>query len=163
MDVALAIAERSDGPVLAISLVAVGLAACISLWHSMSADRRAELARRYHPDEPPGWLRFRAGLAMWRGWIRLSPPLTSGFAIALLATWAGLLLETRWLALVAGGCWTFLVLAVFGVVLLSRPKWLIEPYLRHQPGLVAELLGADVPPTTIPGNAPTAKGSGGGE
>lgn len=36
------------------------------------------------------------------------------------------------------------------ISLLNRPKWLVPPHLRHQPGRIAEALGEPVRPTPPP-------------
>jgi hypothetical protein len=125
--------------VLSVGLAGVAFATLRRVWNN-------ELG--HNPDVPPRWWGF--GLALWRGFVRLNPvagPMFAGAAVALAAAkWA-----PEWLAapvvLLLGV--PFLVVP-FSVVLLGRPKCVIAPHLRHQPGAIREWLGAKVAPTPPP-------------
>jgi hypothetical protein len=102
--------------------------------------------------------RWAGSLAAWRGWVRVQcfvlPFIFAVFAPVgvLLSTGAsgvGIEIVKVVYALVAVAA----IVAGFGVWLLNRPKRLVPPHLRHQPGMIAELLGercASTPPPSPP-------------
>jgi hypothetical protein len=100
----------------------------------------------YRPDDVPEWWPY--GGALWRGMLRT--PLVGWIAIPLGCAGAGLAqLDGVFagvggvLALVSVG----LVCLMVPIVLFNRPKFLVIPWLRDQPGAIAEWRGAEVPPT----------------
>jgi hypothetical protein len=103
----------------------------------------------FHPDHVPGWWPY--GGALWRGWLRTIPLAWAmlglvGAALPLLS--AGGILRAAGLAagtLVMGG-----ILLAAPVILFSRPRFVVLPHFRHQPGAVGEWRGAPVPPTPVP-------------
>jgi hypothetical protein len=106
-----------------------------------------ELRRTFDPDvAPSGWI---FGDALWRGWFRVA---FLGYLVVSLFGLAGLLwlVDGETVNLVGGYAAALAVLLmVFAVpiVLLNRPKFLVVPWLRDQPGAIAEWRGAEVPPT----------------
>jgi len=102
-----------------------------------------------HPDRPfSGW---PFGIALWRGFVR-SGPLGAVFAIFAALVWfLGKGSSDPALDTVADvlAVITFFILFPIGgaVTLFNRPKWVVVPYLRHQPGAIAEWRGASVEPS----------------
>lgn len=107
-------------------------------------------------DSPPAnWM---WGRPAWRGFVRgvsLVLPLEMTLLSLTLLTVAisggddaGLSMLSSVLA-----CFTtFVIIAGHGCAgLLNRPKWLVAPHLRHQPGMIAEIFGAPVENTPPPG------------
>lgn len=93
-------------------------------------------------DQPPP--RWPYSMAVWRGVVR-SGPLGGFFFLAL----ALFLAADRTLGespVTEAFAWIgVVVLVLFGcVVLYNEPKQIVPPYLRHQPGLIAEWRGASV-------------------
>lgn len=105
------------------------------------------------PDLPRVW--WYGGRPSWRGWVRtqsvvapavfvVAAPLfvvgstgVSGGAFETVEAVAGLLLCA--IVVVGARVWLF-----------NRPKWLVAPHLRHQPGMLAELGGERCQPTPTP-------------
>jgi hypothetical protein len=132
-----------------VMLVTVGVAFALwgrKLW-------RNELPA-VHTDMPsPRWA---GNLASWRAWVRVQA-FVLPFIMAAGAP-VGVLVSTG-----ASGAGVEIVKAVYGVTalaaivagvgvwLLNRPKRLVPPHLRHQPGMIAELLGERCRPTPPPG------------
>lgn len=98
------------------------------------------------------------GTAAWRGFVRASTlvfPVC--WALVAPAFVLGTVTGAAWAEAVgltlggAGGLFLFVGGAAVG--LFNRPRWLVAPHLRQQPGMLAELLGAPVPQTPPPGTA----------
>lgn len=112
---------------------------------------RNELPSAYDPDDVPGGWPY--GGALWRGMIRLIS-LTGPFALAIGVTIVldsidrGPVVQALWLL----GAGVGFVLGCLGlsVVFFNRPKWVVAPHFRPQPGAVQEWLGAAVPRTPRP-------------
>lgn len=92
------------------------------------------------------------GEALWRGWQR-AVPLAVAFGIYFVPIFVGAqALHTRepndlglyvplWFAALAlGGLFLFLALFV-SIVLVNKPKMIVPPYLRDEPGALGRLLG----------------------
>jgi hypothetical protein len=111
----------------------------------------------YSSDDPPA--RWRWGLASWRGYQRTTagvfPLIWCPGALLVVAStisgpaWVQSLVAV--LALVPGAVF---VIGLPAVWLFNRPKWLVAPHLRHQPGAIAEFFGAHVAPTPPPERPP---------
>jgi hypothetical protein len=110
-----------------------------------------ELRRTFDPDVvPEAWI---LGDAMWRGWLRLA---FLGYLVISLFGLAGLLwvVGGESLELVGGyaaALGILLMVLIVPIVLFNRPKFLVVPWMRQQPGAIAEWRGAEVPPTPPPG------------
>jgi hypothetical protein len=103
--------------------------------------------RTFDPDVVPEYWIF--GDAMWRGWFRLA---FLGYLVVSLFGIAGLLwvVGDETLDLVGGYAAALAILLmvfIVPIVLFNRPKFLVLPWLRDQPGAIAEWRGAEVPPT----------------
>jgi hypothetical protein len=117
-------------------------------------------SRRAWRNEHP-WLdtdlpvRWRGGLPSWRGWVRVQGIV--GPAVVVIAVPLFVIQSTG----VSGGAWET-VRAIAGLAigvdlllgarvwLFNRPKWLVAPHLRHQPGMLAELGGDRCAPSPTP-------------
>jgi hypothetical protein len=96
------------------------------------------------------------GGAISRGFARTTP--ISGPALGM----TGLLAVIDWLGdgrttaifAVASAIWVAMLVAAVTIVLFNRPKWLVAPHLRRQPGAVGEWLGRKVEPTPAPRHRP---------
>jgi hypothetical protein len=105
----------------------------------------------FRPDRVPDWWPY--GDALWRGWLRLTVVAwievsLFGVALPLLQAERGPLMTIGTVAAVLA--FVFLLMAI-PIVLYNRPRFLVLPWLRHQPGALAEWRGAEVPPTPPPG------------
>jgi hypothetical protein len=137
--------------VVAIALVAMLVLAAPKLWRNEAGP--------WTDDSPPprswsGWKRSRAG---WRGIVRLlglAMPLAYVpiLLIIVLATLGASGPAFDAVAIVVLGAATvFMVTAMPAVFLFNRPRWLVAPHLRHQPGYIAERFnGTHVEPTPPP-------------
>jgi hypothetical protein len=104
------------------------------------------------PDAPRAWT---GGLPSWRGWVRVQAVIVP--TVFVIAAPLFVIQSTG----VGGGAWDT-VRAVAGLVicgvllagarvwLFNRPRWLVAPHLRHQPGMIAESLGERCAPTPLP-------------
>lgn len=101
----------------------------------------------HDPDHPPGW--WVMGVALWRGFVRLNviatPLMLTGAAFLAAFYWGPF-----WLAIALWVPTAFLMGAVATIGLFARPKFLIAPHLRHQPGAIAEWMGKPVSSTEPP-------------
>ncbi len=110
----------------------------------------------WDPDyPPPGWLYDRA---LWRALVRTNP-VSVGLLVLCVPVYV--LSEAGTTSLV--GVVVLYALGLAGaacaglavsVAVANRPKWLVAPHLRHQPGLIAEWRGAPCAETPPPKNAP---------
>jgi hypothetical protein len=139
----------SLGVIAVDALVVLGVV--LQVWWSRKVWRNEAPAS--HPDIPSvGWPWWRSDRA-WRGWVRMQTFVVPLIVIPLALLFvvdstgasglaAGLIDALALLAMIVGAA------AAPLVVLFNRPKRLVAPHLRRQPGLIAELLGerpADVP------------------
>jgi hypothetical protein len=137
--------------VIAFDVMLVTFGVAVALWGRKLW--RNELPA-VHTDMPsPRWA---GSLASWRAWVRVQcfvlPFIFAVFAPVgvLLSTGAsgvGIEIVKVVYALVALAA----IVAGFGVWFLNRPKRLVPPHLRHQPGMIAERLGERCRPTPPPG------------
>jgi hypothetical protein len=109
----------------------------------------------FHPDRVPDWWPY--GDALWRGWLRLTVVgwivvSLIGIGLPLIQAKEGPLMTIG--TVLACLAFVFLLMAI-PIVLWNRPRVLVIPWLRHQPGALAEWRGADVPPTPPPGTGRT--------
>ena len=108
----------------------------------------------FRPHEVPAWWMY--GGALWRGWLRLT--VVAWLEVSLLGISLPLTrLESgplRTAGLVAAFLAFAVLLLAVPIVLFNRPRFLVVPWLRHQPGAIAEWRGAQVPPTPPPGVGP---------
>lgn len=96
----------------------------------------------------PTWWPY--GAALWRAWIRTSAisgtwllSASIGYLLLVLGpdpTWP-IAVVIGYRAVAVGVPLTLLV-AAFTVILFNRPRIVVPPYLRHQPGAVAEWISA---------------------
>jgi hypothetical protein len=146
-------------------LTALALAVCFvafALWVRFGRRVwRNEWKWAWNPDEVPVW--WDHGGPLWRGFVRVSP--VCGGLIGLLAAAAVLLSFDDPLIYAIGQFVGALAVGGLGlpacIVLFNRPKTLVAPHLRHQPGALAEWGGAEVLPTEPPrppGDASNAPG-----
>jgi hypothetical protein len=112
---------------------------------------RNELSRlAYRPDDVAEWWPY--GGALWRGMLRT--PVVGWIAIplgsfgAVLAEFDGVLAGIGGAAAIVA---CILVFSIVTIVLFNRPKLLVFPWLRDQPGAIAEWRGAEVPLPPPPG------------
>jgi hypothetical protein len=114
----------------------------------------------WDPDRVASWWPY--GGALWRAVLRFSP---AGGAAGVLTGLSAFLLSFESDGLYGGGLvLAILALGVFFVVcasiaLFNRPKRLVAPHLRDQPGAIGEWLGRPVPPTPPPRHRPLLKRS----
>jgi hypothetical protein len=120
---------------------------------------RNEWKWAWNPDQVPDWWDY--GGPLWRGFVRISP--VSGASLGLLALAAVLLSFDHPTIYAVGQGVAFLAVVVLGlagvIVLFNRPRSLVAPHLRHQPGALAEWRGQEALPTEPPrphGNAPSS-------
>lgn len=119
-------------------------------------DRRSwtNTGNALHADSPrPIWA---GNLASWRAHVRWTA--FCGPLALVLATAAAMIAGTG----ASGDAYNLVMLALLlpvlllvfvatpAIVWLNRPKWLVPPHLRHQPGRIAEVLGDPVRPTPPP-------------
>ena len=103
-----------------------------------------------HTDSPR--LIWAGNLASWRAhvrWTAFCGPLAlilATVAIMLVAVGADVALAAPLLLAVL----LLVIVATPAIIWLNRPKWLVPPHLRHQPGRIAEALGDPVRPTPPP-------------
>jgi hypothetical protein len=103
-------------------------------------------------DPPPSWL---WGPASWRGYHRaLTGAALLFWCPAAAAMVAATVSRPGWVDVLSqvafGLAGVALLIGVPAVWLFNRPKWLVAPHLRHQPGAIAEFFGAAVAPTLPP-------------
>ena len=138
----------SIGVILFDALMLVTMAAVIA------SSRRAW--RNEHPwFDTDCRVRWSGGYPSWRGWVRvqgvIAPTVFAGGAVIFVVQSTGVHGGAWEAARAIAGLVLFVVLgAGAGVWLFNRPKWLVAPHLRHQPGMVAELLGERCKPTPTP-------------
>ena len=109
----------------------------------------------FHPDAVPAWWPY--GDALWRGWLRLTvlgwlEVSLLGIGVVLIQADGGVVLTIG--TVVSVIVFLLLCLAV-PIVLFNRPRFLVMPWLRAQPGALAEWRGAEVPATPPPGSGRT--------
>ncbi len=107
----------------------------------------------FDPDvPPPGWI---FDPASWRALVRTYPATVGMMAFGVPFALLSVFPDAAPPAMYVTGAATlaFTVLAVSTAV-ANRPKWLVAPHLRHQPGLIAEWGGAPCADTPPPKNAP---------
>jgi len=83
------------------------------------------------------------GGAMWRGFVRITPiggPVLGMTGLVAVIHWLGDGRQTASFA-VASVIWVAMLVVVGTIVLFNRPKWMVAPHLRRQPGAVGEWLG----------------------
>jgi hypothetical protein len=125
-----------------ICFVAFGLSIAVGprVW-------RNEWAYAWNPDE---------GGPLWRGFVRITP---LGGPLLGLGGLASLLLKSGSDALyvvgqVVGFAILVVIVLIVTVILFNRPRWVVAPHLRAQPGAIGELLGRTVPSTAAPRHRP---------
>jgi hypothetical protein len=141
---AMLVVKMSAGLIVAVTvcLVGFGLSVAVGPWIW-----RNEWAYAWDPDE---------GGALWRGFVRITP---LGGPLLGLGALAALLFASGSAVLYAVGQVVGLaVMAVIAlmitVILFNRPRSVVAPHLRTQPGAIGELLGRKVPPTAAPRHRP---------
>jgi hypothetical protein len=104
-------------------------------------------------------LRWPGSLAAWRGHVRCQSvcgpvALLLGTAAVVIDRAGGSADAPHIVAAMVGLPVAILVfVAMPFVYLFNKPKWLVAPHLRHQPGRISEALGDPVRPTPAPGSA----------
>lgn len=97
------------------------------------------------------------GAAMWHGYVRGLPVLCAlfplGLPIALINRFGGETLNEVVLPPFAFGILAAMLLCAT-IVFFNRPRFLVPPHLRAQPGALDEWTGAHVPPVPPPGQRP---------
>lgn len=88
------------------------------------------------PDRPPDWWPYR--VALWRGVVRLGPTGLLFFGVLALFLPANRLLADTVLTTALAWLGVAVLVSGVGVVLFNRPKLLVPPHLRAQPGLLDE-------------------------
>lgn len=139
---------------MTVGVILLDLFMVVTMVAIVASSRRAW--RNEHPwldtDLPVRW---RGGLPSWRGWVRVQG------IVAPVVVVIGVPLVVIQSTGISGGAWEIAraiasiavcVDLVFGarVWLFNRPKWLVAPHLRHQPGMLAELGGDRCQPTPSP-------------
>jgi hypothetical protein len=100
-----------------------------------------------HPDRVAPWWPY--GAISWRALLRVNT-LASAMMLALAITAIVLSIEGKTAQAVGGGLSLFtiaLLVPCLSVVFFNRPRFLVPPHLRHQPGAFAEWRGKPVRPT----------------
>jgi hypothetical protein len=136
---------------MTVGVVLFDLFMLVTMAAIVASSRRAW--RNEHPwfdtDLPVRW---RGGLPSWRGWVRVQGVVAPAVVVI------GVLLFVIQSTGVHGGVWEAVraiaglgicALLVVGarIWLFNRPKRLVAPHLRHQPGMLAELGGERCQPT----------------
>jgi hypothetical protein len=101
-----------------------------------------------------------SGGALWRGFVRstmISGPFL-GLTGVLNVIYALSDRRTTAMFTVVAMLWMALLVCAVTIVLFNRPKRLVAPHLRHQPGAVGEWLGRKVQPTPPPRHRPLRPG-----
>lgn len=133
--------------VVAVGLVGMGMLYLVQLPKAWRNEGNA-----LNPHRP--FAAWPFGAPLWRGWLRAAT--VSAFTSVLLGIWVAIdsssLNSSAW-GIAAGGL-LGLVFAGFtlgaSITLFNRPKNLVVPHLRNQPGALAEWQGVEVPPAPPP-------------
>jgi hypothetical protein len=96
------------------------------------------------------------GGPLWRGFVRITIISGPFLGLTALLNVVYALSDHRLTAAFRIGAvlWMGLIVCAVTIVLFNRPKRLVAPHLRHQPGAIAEWLGRKVAPTPPPRHRP---------
>lgn len=142
-----------------LDLVGVGAAVLFVVAGSVLMPSIWRNERGHDPDRPPAMWGF--GIVLWRATVRLVPLSVPAclVGVAVVLTGAGGDESPSPVSLIAGFASLVLLALIFSVALFNRPKSIVAPHLRHQPGALAEWLGQAPAPTPPPKGAhPTGPG-----
>jgi len=83
--------------------------------------------------------------AAWEGWVRALPAACVGGAALDVAAWIAVLLSksaaSKAALAAASAVWLLAMVIAGAIILFNRPRWLVPPHLRRQPGLISRHRG----------------------